>query len=270
MMNNLVLTHYTKNINTIISIFELGFFYSYCPTRIFDHLFQDANIDAQEPDDHAMICFTELDIDTACEHRNKFGKYGVAISLEWAIKMGARKVEYIKRNSVRYNDLLQKLKSSVPTSPFGYSTGEQQLPRLEKTLRQFWLGDPLAARFVGAESDYLELLRNLLWVQIECHKDQIEWRIRNPQSVSGMQFRKPTKADIKFGRVNRNLFNLDSKEDFVKLAIDIMSRDETLRQSGFLSIPPEEVRFIIVPKAERNLLQEKLSETRFKNVKIIG
>ncbi|MCX6742880.1 MAG: abortive infection system antitoxin AbiGi family protein [Candidatus Parcubacteria bacterium] len=257
------LTHYTKDIEKIVSILEFGFFYSYHPTRTFDQLFKDADIDAVEPDDHAMICFTELDIGSATKHRSKFGQYGIAVSMEWAKAMGAKKVEYVERNSPRYYELLQKLQSNAPAKPFGYPANEQRMPMFEKVLRQQTLGSPSMAKFFGAGPDWKKILNELLWIQTEAHKEQNEWRIRNPNPCVGIQHREPTERDKKLGRINSNPPYDRS------VMIVIMSKDETLRKMSFLSIEASEIKFIIVPKGSKKLLQQIINTTLYNSIDII-
>lgn len=269
-MHNALLTHYTKDIESLESILKYGFFYSYHPTRIFEKLFKDANIDAREPDDHAMICLTELLIDHSNEHKSKFGNYWVSVSLEWAEKIWAKKVEYVKHNDLRYNELLNRLKSSFPKMPFGYSANEQNMPMLEKHLRQELLGSPVSANFFWAKPDYKNVLNELLWIQIECHKNQIEWRIRNPNSFSGIQFRKPTEMDIKLNRVNKNPYNIDNKKDSIKQMVSILSKNIELRQMCFLEIPYEEIKYIIAPENDKNLVQKLIEQYNLTHVKIIN
>jgi hypothetical protein len=263
-MNNKILTHYTKDIEKLVSILNFGFYYSFHPTRTFEQLFEDAKIDALEPDDHAMVCFTELDVDNAAKHRSKFGNFGIAVSMDWAIRAGAKKVEYVKRGNPRYTELLQKIKSSVPVMPFGFPADEQKMPMFEKTLRQLLLGSPAAAKFFGAGDGYEEVLKELLWIQTEAHSEQIEWRIRNPFSSSGTQHRKPTDRDKKYGRINTNNPIYDRSQ-----MISIMSKNEALREMFFLGVDVDEIKFLIVPTGTKELLKQKIDSVLFGQISII-
>ena len=49
-----------------------------------------------------------------------------------------------------------------------------------------------------------------------------------------------------------------------------MSKNEDLRQASFLSIPPEEVKFVIAPKEDQALLREILNKTQYENVAVVS
>lgn len=252
MVGESVLIHFTDREDTLISILKLGFFYSHQDTITFQKLFLDAGVDAIEPDDHAMVCFTTN------PELNRFGRYGIAVDKEWALSKGARKVEYVKIGSPRYNQLLNTLRRSKPAPP------PDGAGMLERLLFQEMAAHTASRRVLVFSKEYVDLLNDLKWVQVSSHECQNEWRIRNPFSLSGVQWRNPTS-----GRLNRNLPNVVNRQSSVNAAVRIFSADEQLRQMAFLTLPLNAVRYLIVPKGKRQSLHKKINGLPISEIEII-
>ncbi len=251
-MESLVLTHYTSSAEAVGSILRVGFFFSFRPTKTFDQLFRAAGLDAQEPDDKGMVCFTELNVEDATMHRSEFGSFGIAVSKVWAIDQGARRVSYVEPGGPHFQALLGKLRGHAPRHAFGYPVDEQRMPMFEKSLRQLLLGRKAAATLFGADAEYRRLLDDLLWVQISSDQNQAEWRIRNPSSLGGIQ-----------DAIRAGLHSVESMISWMAAA------PLEVRRHCLLLVPPEAVRFLVTPRGARSELLELLMQTRFADVRVI-
>lgn len=251
-MEKSVLIHYTSCEDSLVSILKLGFFYSHQDTITFQKLFSDAGIDVIEPDDHAMVCFTSN------PDLVKFGKYGIAVSKEWAISKGARKVEYVKIGSPRYNQLLDLLKKSKPAST------PNSAGMLERHLFQKMAAHTASRGFLGFTQEYVNLLNDLKWMQVSSHEYQNEWRVRNPCSMGGIQWINPT-----LGRINCNIPDVANRQNSIEIAIDMLSSNELLQQLGFLNIPIEAIRYLIVPNKKALSFREKIKNLPVGEVEIV-
>ena len=94
-----LLYHFTNNIDILISILENGF---WPMTAIEDISFmmpkyEEARVGIP------MVCFTDIPIELADEHRNEYGKFGLGMKKEWGIKNGLNPICYMLKGSEIYN-----------------------------------------------------------------------------------------------------------------------------------------------------------------------
>jgi len=85
--------HYTGSFKVLASILKEGFRLKYCLEIL--HI-GNTNSEAVHP----MISFCDIPLSDSTQHFAAYGKYGIGLSKEWAIRNGVNPVIYIDRNSL--------------------------------------------------------------------------------------------------------------------------------------------------------------------------
>ena len=85
--------HYTGSFKVLASILKEGFRLKYCLEML--HIDDNKSHAA-----HPMISFCDIPLSNSAQHFSAYGKYGIGLSKEWAIKNGVNPVIYIDRNSL--------------------------------------------------------------------------------------------------------------------------------------------------------------------------
>ena len=78
-----LLYHFTDNIDVLISILKNGF---WPMTAIEDISFMMPRYDKARVG-IPMVCFTDIPIELADEHRKEYGSFGIGMKKGWGIKM---------------------------------------------------------------------------------------------------------------------------------------------------------------------------------------
>lgn len=93
--------HYTGNFKTLESILKEGFKIKYCAENL---ILGDGSSKAAHP----MISFCDIPLSNSSQHFNAYGKYGIGLTKDWAIRNGVNPVLYIDHNSL-FADVLHEL-----------------------------------------------------------------------------------------------------------------------------------------------------------------
>lgn len=96
------LFHYTRSFDALKKILRNGFRFS---------LVTESIPYKKSINDNFMICFCDIRIEQAHEHRNCYGNYAIALTKEWGISNGVSPVRYIHRSSVGVQDNYIKMKN---------------------------------------------------------------------------------------------------------------------------------------------------------------
>jgi len=94
-----LLYHFTSTIDTLISILKIGF---WPRTAIEDISFMLPNYKEARVG-IPMVCFTDIPIELADEHRKEYGPYGLGMKKEWGIRNGLNPIGYMIKGSEIYN-----------------------------------------------------------------------------------------------------------------------------------------------------------------------
>ena len=94
-----LLYHFTSDINVLISILKNGF---WPMTAIEDISFMMPNYKEARVG-IPMVCFTDIPIELADEHRKEYGLFGLGMKKEWAINKGLNPISYMLKGSEIYN-----------------------------------------------------------------------------------------------------------------------------------------------------------------------
>jgi hypothetical protein len=103
--------HYTNSFEILSSILKEGFRIKYCAERLY--LGKNGSSNAAHP----MISFCDIPLSNSAQHFDAYGKYGLGLTKNWAIKNGVNPVLYIDRNSLIaesiYNLILERRKRNT-------------------------------------------------------------------------------------------------------------------------------------------------------------
>lgn len=94
-----LLYHFTSDIDVLISILKHGF---WPMTAIEDISFMMPNYKEARVG-IPMVCFTDIPLKLADEHRKEYGLFGLGMKKEWAINKGLNPVSYMLKGSEIYN-----------------------------------------------------------------------------------------------------------------------------------------------------------------------
>lgn len=251
-MENVVLTHYTSDVEAVASILRHGFFFSFQPTGTFQQVFAAAGVDALEPDRKGMVCFTEMDVQDAAKHRSRFGRFGLALSKFWLVSQGARRVVYVAEDSLHYQNLVDGIRQHAPRIGLVDHPARKAMSLLDRMIEQRFMADKASRTVLDMSSEYLQVLDELMWVQVASDQHQAEWRIRNPSSFGG------TQDTIRTG--------LHTLKSFILM----MARTpEEIRRCAFFAFPSYALRFFVVPTGMTSALDEIVEGTPFAETEIV-
>src|SRR6266403_3220302 len=97
------LFHYTKSIDTVASIFARGFLLVPNRRQLAERFLPGEAFAAREPQQFGMASFTELPIDRATSHRERFGAFGICVSWNWAVLHDAQRVIYLDDSGIVFD-----------------------------------------------------------------------------------------------------------------------------------------------------------------------
>lgn len=95
--------HYTDSLETLKLILKEGFKIKYCSESL---KLESSGSDAAHP----MISFCDIPLSDSMQHFDAYGKYGIGLSKDWAIKNGVNPVLYIDKNSLFAQSLHELIK----------------------------------------------------------------------------------------------------------------------------------------------------------------
>lgn len=160
------LYHFTKDIDTVISILSNGF---YPRTAIEDVSFMMPNLN----DDDAkvgipMVCFTDIPIELADTHRKTYGRYGIGMKKEWGIRNGLNPINYIVKGSAEYM-AFNHLQNVIVNNTLELVGGERDHPKMVKLMEA-----------VMNFSGFLKEYSSKLDLDEKPYYDEREWRYLPP------------------------------------------------------------------------------------------
>ena len=97
------LFHFTKDLNTIVSILE---------TKFYPRLCLEDTVIPQFPFRLAipMVCFCDIPLSQIADHTSKYGNYAIGIKKDWAIKQSVTPVLYVHENSLISNTIISEMR----------------------------------------------------------------------------------------------------------------------------------------------------------------
>lgn len=95
--------HYTNSFKILELILKEGFKIKYCVEKL---KLADGNSNAAHP----MISFCDIPLSDSKQHFDAYGKYGIGLTKEWAVRNGVNPVLYIDHNSLFAKSLMELIK----------------------------------------------------------------------------------------------------------------------------------------------------------------
>jgi hypothetical protein len=96
--------HYTDSLDTIKSILKEGFRIKYCAEEL------KLGKKGESKAAHPMVSFCDIPLSDSKQHFDAYGKYGIGLSKQWAIKNGINPVIYIDKNSLIADSIYELIK----------------------------------------------------------------------------------------------------------------------------------------------------------------
>jgi len=231
-----LLYHFTSDIEVLISILENGF---WPMTAIEDISFMMPKYEKARVG-IPMVCFTDIPIELADEHRKVYGLFGIGMKKEWGIKNGLNPISYMLKGSEIYN-AYNHLQWVAQQNALKLDATNKDKDK-HKTL-EMMVAFMNYAGFIKEYSHDVTLNSKPFY-------DEREWRYLPP-------FRDPGVGID--GYCNRLLPNIvDSKEEKDKL-------NKHMIQKYTLKFQPDDVENIIVPNQDNaSLLCHRLKDKLYK------
>ena len=166
------LTHYTSALAALENILTHGF--AWVPNRrnLAELLIPKRDYSKREPQQFGIISFTELEPGESASHHQRFGRFGITVTTEWATRQNAQRVIYVPE-------------AGPLTSAFQriYEIAYRDLEaRIEYPSDGAWLmsfeNKAMAGAVAGA-SLWANLLTVWEYLEPESSSSQREWRIVN-------------------------------------------------------------------------------------------
>jgi len=227
------LAHYTSSVEVIASILTYGFLLVPNKRYLINALLGEDLFNEREPQEFGMVSFTQLRMEDAAAHRDRFGTFGIIVSWDWALRNDAQRVVYVDVEGPVASELV-----------WLFRFARQEFERAAGgTVDARSLENKVAAAFARSTL-WSRLLTLYEYMEPERNSAQIEWRIANrlPQYHSGA-----TRSDV-----------VRSILEAVKL----------WKKFGSVRITPNDVHGFICPRGELSQLRSVLP-TGFQNIPIL-
>lgn len=161
------LFHYTSSAEIVRSILDLGFLLIPNKRHLIRNFLPNDDFSRREPQEFGMTSFTELRVEDARTHREQFGKFGICMSWEWALRHGAQRVIYLDEAGGKVFDAFKWL----------FRLGRQEVDYIStEKPGGMMLENKAYAGGVGAQV-YHAMLTLYEYMEPERNSSQVEWRI---------------------------------------------------------------------------------------------
>ncbi|QMS84836.1 abortive infection system antitoxin AbiGi family protein [Candidatus Xianfuyuplasma coldseepsis] len=212
------LFHFTRDIDTIISILEHGFIPFYNKEQIDDlfgfeeELFDSELIDELGSSTFPMVCFCDIPLTSIKEHKTKYGGIAIGMKQSWGLHNGLTPLWYYSSEMPIYTEM--RLLVAKVTDSREYQMSKEVLD-----------GDSLYLQTNAL--NYLRLMKTYSKPMIIRKDDKVtryylenEWRFVPNKNV----FEDTTGKSLFIWEEQMNLFNKDIRDDLksaFKLKLDI-------------------------------------------------
>lgn len=176
-----MLTHYTKSIESVVSILRYGFLWVASRRKLIRALVPGGGFESHEPHQHGIVSFTELAPPSTEKHRRLFGKFGIVVSEQWMKRWNAAPVLYLDDNGPVFSAFARIFR-------LGH---RDLLDRIGDSTDQFRLKARVLAGLAGFHGAKLWGELCILHAHMEHarYADQREWRIVNPIPIQDISAR---------------------------------------------------------------------------------
>jgi hypothetical protein len=172
------LTHFTRSIDSVLSILKDGFVFVATRRKLIKHFVPEGGFDTTEPNQFGTVSFTELEPPLPPRDMERFGRFGIAVSAEWAMRRRAARVIYVDEDGPVFDALkviyrigLQDVEAKIRYPEDGLWRGAKTVPSMAA-----WVGSPLWSNLTILHS-YMEHGR---------YSYQREWRVIQDKPMGGV------------------------------------------------------------------------------------
>jgi hypothetical protein len=214
-----LLFHFTKNIKDLISILRTGF---RPMTAIEDISFMLPNYPEAKVG-IPMVCFTDIPLELADEHRKQYGLFGLGMKKEWGIKNGLNPISYILKGSKTYEAFnhLQSIAQENAEELDNRNIYGERTYELVKAVMEY--------------SGFLKVYSDDTTLDTKPFYDEREWRYLPPFVDDGVRIN---------GNCNRLMLEtVDSEEERTKL-------NNHMKEKYTLNFGYDDIESIILPDQE--------------------
>lgn len=220
------LVHYTNGAETVASILQYGFLLVPNKRFLINALLGEELFTDREPQEFGMVSFTQLPIDLATKHREKFGSFGIVVSWEWALAQQAQRVIYVDTQG-----------PVAQTFAWLFRVAKQELDRATGGNVSPMTLTNKALAFMQPSAVYAHLLTLYEFMEPESNSGQVEWRIVNKM---------PQHHDITKPRS--------------ELIQELVAGIKMWRGLGAIAVQPDDVHAFICPREQKKNLQSLLPQ----------
>jgi hypothetical protein len=162
------LVHYTNSAETVASIVRHGFLLVPNKRHLINALLGQQVFTDREPQEFGMVSFTQLPVGEATAHRERFGRFGIMVTWEWALEHDAQRVIYVDHRG-----------PTAKTFAWLFRLAKQELDRATGGAPDEMTLTNKAFAFMSKSNMYPHLLTLYEYMEPEANSTQIEWRIVN-------------------------------------------------------------------------------------------
>ena len=238
-MNTDALIHCTSSRSALASILQNGLLYRYNSIELMEQINGPLGFGLKY-NPAGMICFTDLPLESLGPIVAFTGPYGVAVSKEWALSNGARKVRYVDARGPEMDELRRLFGALKPSAHFDFPDNHPDNAYIQEWVEHLGASKRTFATSLGASPEFLKLLERLDESQTDLHMAESEWRMRS--TIPG-EFH---------------------QDDHIATALQIVRAHPDFVPAFGLRIPPLAIEFLFCPATDENLLKGELAETDFR------
>ena len=186
------LTHYTANPENVVSILENGFVWAAKRRHLIRDFLpeHDYKKPKREPQQFGLISFTALPPEHAAAVRNRFGRFGIAVTAEWAVERNIGQVVYMPPVGPVF-DVLKSL------FELGYKEMKDSVQHPEDGMWTMGFENASAAASINGAMLWANLLRLYEFLEPAHYAEQCEWRFVNSTPMYSIKEKpKASVADV--------------------------------------------------------------------------
>ncbi len=228
------LVHYTNSPQVIGSILRYGFLLVPNKRYLINALLGEDLFAEREPQEFGMVSFTQLPVAEATAHRERFGRFGIVVSWDWALSHDAQRVVYVDEGG-----------PIAATLAWLFRLAKQELERATDGAPSSETLTNKALAFTKGSTLYARLLTLYEYMEPERSSGQVEWRI-----------------------VNKIPQHHDTGKERGELVRELLEIVKMWKNFGSIRLTPNDVHAFIGPRGAKAELESELPE-EFKSIPVL-
>lgn len=226
------LVHYTSSPEVIASILQHGFLFVPNRRGLINAFLGEEVFRQREPQQFGMVSFTQLSTDDASTHRQKFGRFGIIVSWEWAKSHDVQRVVYVDTSGPVAEEFAWLFRLAKQQLELSATADPDSMTLTNKAVASY-----------SRSSMWSRLLTLYEYMEPESNSAQVEWRIVNPTP---------------------QYHNNDNKADIIAALL----HGSNMWGIGSIRVTPDDVHAFLCPRSDLHSLRDAIPE-RFCEVPIL-